>query len=216
MTEKEWLTCADPAPMLDFLRGKVSERKVRLFAVACCFRVRPFLGKSSRQLVEITEQFADGLTSETELRTANLAYDADGDPALHAAADPGAILPHAIQASKLASNIAGHEFKSINLENRTAFDECITNEQAAQCEILRDIIGLFPFRMAKVKRSSLAPSATSLAQTIYDERVFDRMPILADALEEAGCTNAEILGHCRSAGPHVRGCWVIDLLTGRE
>jgi len=51
-----------------------------------------------------------------------------------------------------------------------------------------------------------------LAQAIYDDRAFDRLPILADALEEAGCTNIDILEHCRVPGPHVCGCWVVDLL----
>jgi hypothetical protein len=55
-----------------------------------------------------------------------------------------------------------------------------------------------------------------LAQAIYDDRVFDRLPILADALEEAGCTNADILNHCRRPGEHVRGCWVVDLLLGKS
>src|SRR5581483_3643837 len=55
-----------------------------------------------------------------------------------------------------------------------------------------------------------------LAQAIYDERAFDRLPILADALEEAGCTNADILNHCRQPGEHVRGCWVVDLLLGKS
>ena len=55
-----------------------------------------------------------------------------------------------------------------------------------------------------------------IAQAIYDDRAFDRMPILADALEDAGCTDRAILDHCRSEGPHVRGCWVVDLLLGKE
>jgi hypothetical protein len=55
-----------------------------------------------------------------------------------------------------------------------------------------------------------------LAQVFYDERAFDRLPILADAQEDAGCTDAATLGHCRGLGPHVRGCWVIDLLLGKE
>jgi hypothetical protein len=56
----------------------------------------------------------------------------------------------------------------------------------------------------------------ALAEAIYDERAFDRLPILADALEEAGCTNADILNHCRQPGEHVRGCWVVDLILGKE
>jgi hypothetical protein len=59
-------------------------------------------------------------------------------------------------------------------------------------------------------------TVTELAQAIYTDRAFDRLPILADALEEAGCTDAAILEHCRGPGPHVRGCWVVDLLLGKE
>jgi hypothetical protein len=55
-----------------------------------------------------------------------------------------------------------------------------------------------------------------LAQAIYEERAFDRLPILADALEESGCYNADLLAHCRSDGPHVRGCWAVDLVLGKE
>ena len=55
-----------------------------------------------------------------------------------------------------------------------------------------------------------------LARTIYDDRRFDLLPILADALEEAGCGDAEILAHCRGPGPHVRGCWAVDLVLGKE
>jgi hypothetical protein len=55
-----------------------------------------------------------------------------------------------------------------------------------------------------------------LAQVIYDERRFTDLPILADALEEAGCTNSDVLDHCRGPGPHVRGCWVVDLLLDKS
>jgi len=57
---------------------------------------------------------------------------------------------------------------------------------------------------------------SSWPKAIYDDRAFDRLPILADALEEAGCEDQDILGHCRSGGEHVRGCWVVDgLLAAR-
>jgi hypothetical protein len=87
----------------------------------------------------------------------------------------------------------------------------------AQVSILKDILN--PFRSAP----SLAPAILTwdggtvpkLAAAIYDERAFDRLPVLADALEDAGCTDAGILGHCRSGGGHVRGCWVVDLVLGK-
>jgi hypothetical protein len=62
----------------------------------------------------------------------------------------------------------------------------------------------------------LTLTVRQLAQAIYDDRAFDRLPILADALEDAGCDNADILNHCRQPGEHVRGCWVVDLLLGKE
>ena len=55
-----------------------------------------------------------------------------------------------------------------------------------------------------------------LAQAIYDDGAFDRLPVLADALEEAGCTDADKLTHCRSEGPHVKGCWVVDLILSKD
>jgi len=83
---------------------------------------------------------------------------------------------------------------------------------------LRDIFGN-PFRPVTVNPGWLAwndGTVPRIAQAIYDERAFDRMTILADALEDAGCTDQDILGHCRSGGEHVRGCWVVDLLLGKE
>ncbi len=85
-------------------------------------------------------------------------------------------------------------------------------------ELIRDIFGN-PFRP-----STIAPerptwnngTVPKLAQTIYDDRRYDIMPILGDALEDAGCTDVQILDHCRGPGPHVRGCWVVDLILGKE
>ncbi len=68
-----------------------------------------------------------------------------------------------------------------------------------------------PFRPVALDPRWLTSTVLDLARTIYDERVYERMPILADALMDAGCDSEEILSHCRSGGPHVRGCWVVDL-----
>jgi hypothetical protein len=87
-----------------------------------------------------------------------------------------------------------------------------------QLRVFRCVIGN-PFRPAQFDCAWLAwngGTIPKIAQAIYDDRAFDRMPILADALEEAGCTNADMLDHCRSGGEHVRGCWVVDLLLRKE
>ena len=81
--------------------------------------------------------------------------------------------------------------------------------------LLRDIFGN-PFRPVTLDPRWLSSNVLDLARTIYDERMFERMPILADALMDSGCDSEEILNHCRSAGPHVRGCWVVDLVLGKE
>ena len=85
-----------------------------------------------------------------------------------------------------------------------------------QVPLLHCIGGPFPFRPVTLNQSWLTTNVVSLAQTIYDQRRFQDMPILADALEDAGCTNQEVLAHCRGEKPHVRGCWVVDLLLGKE
>ena len=88
-------------------------------------------------------------------------------------------------------------------------------EKEKQAFLLRDIFGN-RFRPITFNPSWLTPTVIHLAQSIYGDRAFDQMPRLADALEEAGCTNADILSHCRSEGPHVRGCWVVDLILGKQ
>jgi hypothetical protein len=81
--------------------------------------------------------------------------------------------------------------------------------------ILHDVVGN-PFQPASLEPHWITENVVGLALAIYDERCFDRMPILADALMDAGCFDDEILNHCRSEGPHVRCCWVVDLLLGKE
>lgn len=90
-------------------------------------------------------------------------------------------------------------------------------ELAAHAELLRDIIGPLLFRTVPVMPSWRTSEIIGLAQTMYDQRSFERMPGLADALEQAGCDNPEILGHCRERGRvHARGCWIVDLLLNKE
>ena len=90
-----------------------------------------------------------------------------------------------------------------------------TSERTGSYLFIRDIFGN-PFRPVTLDPTRLIPKVKALAQAIYDDRAFDRLTSLGDALEEAGCHATDILAHCRQVGPHVRGCWVVDLLLGKE
>ncbi|WP_238602601.1 hypothetical protein [Fimbriiglobus ruber] len=103
-----------------------------------------------------------------------------------------------------------------------AVDRLVTNDPRAsddlvsrQSTLARDIFGN-PFRPAPLDPAWQTSTVLSLAEGIYADRAFDRLPILADALEESGCDNTDLLNHCRSEGPHARGCWAVDLLLGKE
>jgi hypothetical protein len=87
-------------------------------------------------------------------------------------------------------------------------------EQRNQANLLRDIFGN-PFRPATFDPAWRTPTVVALARGMYESRDFGAMPILADALQDAGCDNEEVLSHCRGPGPHVRGCWVVDLVLGK-
>jgi hypothetical protein len=80
--------------------------------------------------------------------------------------------------------------------------------------LLRDIVG-DPFRLLSFDPAWRTPTTLAIARDIYADGAFDHLPILADALEEAGCTEHAVLEHLRSRGPHVRGCWPVDLLLAK-
>ncbi|WP_149115354.1 hypothetical protein [Limnoglobus roseus] len=88
-------------------------------------------------------------------------------------------------------------------------------ESAVQANLLRDIFGN-PFRPVAFEAGWRTGTVLGLAEGVYEERAWDRLPILADALEDAGCESEEILGHLRGEGPHARGCWALDLVLGKE
>jgi hypothetical protein len=209
MTEAEWLACTDPNPMLEFLQGtgKASDRKFRLFSVACCRKAWHRIPKAvSRKAVDLAEAAADdpGLLK-------NFPYTAAYDPRWVA---------HKLGLGKgKRGDVAEHAaygttyFFGVAAASRTV--ECGLGD----CQLFRDIFGPLPFCPLSADSSWLAwndRTVVKLARTIYDERLFDRLPILADALEDAGCSDADLLAHSRGAGPHVRGCWVVDLLLGKE
>jgi hypothetical protein len=226
MDETGWLDATDPKVMLTSLTaaGKGSGRKLRLFAVACCRRIWDTLwDPRSRAAVEAAERFADGLASEEELELAwEPAWEAVGFPRRHPS--DGVERPNALAASSAATPDAQEAATCTAWD--AAWDAASHRprhaEQLGQAALLRDIFGN-PFRPALISRAWLTPTVTALATAAYQERLppsgaLDgaRLAVMADALEEAGCTNAELLGHLRGPGPHVRGCWAVDAVLGRE
>jgi hypothetical protein len=214
MTEVEWLAGADWEAMMGYLEGKYlqgegSDRKLRLFACACSRRLWHLLGdERSRRAVEVAERFADGLASPVDLTDAR--YGAED--ALRDAA--GA----AYQAAAAAYHTTGDYLPGVAEEAGFDVTETGLLPPEVVCEMLRDLFGN-PFRPAKAERGWLSGHdgvVPKVAQAIYDERRFCDLPVLADTLEETGCDNPDVLGHCRGTGEHYRGCWVVDLLLGRS
>jgi hypothetical protein len=228
MTEEQWLECSDPDKMLSFLRGKASDRKLRLFAVACCRRIWHLLSdERSRQAVEAGERYADGLIRERELRAiAAAAHQVDTDgfnnaaDAAYLAAEINSPPNHPDAEWGIASETMSGalfadprhiETKSTDLGLRYYPTACI---KEAHCRLLRDIFNN-PFRPVSVRRTWRTTEAVALARSMYDRRSFDHMTDLADLLEVSGCTDSAILEHCRALVGHVRGCWVVDLILGK-
>jgi hypothetical protein len=203
--EITWLACTDPDAMLHFLRGRVSERKLRLFACACIRRIWPLLPDGRcRRAVEVIERCADGLAGRAELQAAL----ADAESV--EAASTGAART-AVRAVVTAWSTAEH---ARSAAAQASHDPA--GERRRQADLLRDLVGN-PFRPAPVKLAWLehrGGRVAQIARTIYDGRRFADLPVLADALEESGCTDAAILAHCRSGGDHALGCWVLDSLLG--
>jgi hypothetical protein len=222
MTEAEWLAKKDPITLLDFLSEKASLRKLRLLTCASCRRLWPALSEEARRSVEAAERYADGLGSRRELRDASGPYYSGvrADNCANLAARPsqgfrrqarGALVQAVVAAS---ADEDGWVRRTVPAIERA--------EKAVQSSLVRDVFGN-PFRPVLPDPGWLTPTVVSLAHSGYDDRIMPcgeldsaRLAVLADAFEEAGCTDAAILSHLRSPGPHVRGCWVFDLLLDKR
>jgi hypothetical protein len=216
MTEPEWLAATDPEPMLAVLEtyGRASDRKVRLATVAC---LRLQFGESQAEILDTVERYADGSVTLAELHECFDYRDllTGSAWALLAAAPPLLARATAPLVSHAASQAASRETA------HTAVTAVREAASAVQCRIFRDIFGN-PFQpAADVDPNWLAwnhDTVGRLAESAYKERELpsgllfsSRLAFLADALEDAGCTDAELLGHLRGPGTHVRGCWALDL-----
>jgi hypothetical protein len=234
MTEAEWLASRHPEKMLEELQYLEKNRKSRLYAVACCQRLLRLDGlprELIRRAVETAERFADGRVNRRELLEARLTprevdlFESHPsclavDQAVSDLCRVGYVSLRDVSLS--AARAMAHtdpELVFVSQHYGYLGKPVSRAECAAQCDFLRDLFGPSPFRRVTVDPSWLAWSGgmiARLAEAIYEDRAYDRLPILADALEEAGCTDADILGHCRGGGNHVQGCWPVDLVLGKE
>jgi hypothetical protein len=240
MTEAEWLACDDPGPMLHRLGAGVGERKSRLFLCALYRRAWHLLDGEGRRAVEVAERLADGLAGEAERLAARepaAGYEVLilNSPKFMSIEASQAVLSPSVggdpdscggRAARAGFGIAAAAIPVPEGGGRDPFGSwkrtvapLLRDEGKGQADLVRDLFRN-PFRPAPaVDPAWLAwdgGRVRKLAEAIYDGRAFDRLPALADALEEAGCSDAELLGHLREPGPHVRGCWAVDLLLGKE
>jgi hypothetical protein len=175
--------------------------------------------------VEVAEQHADGKATDAERETACAAAEEitafDGDTVISCEIGGAAFLtaepdPSPEDTAHLVAEYVGWEATSSNYQGVDEPDPATqAAERAAQCELVREILGN-PFRPSLVPPAWRSASVLGLAHYIHEEQAFDRLPILADALEDAGCDDADILDHLRGPGPHVRGCWALDLVLGAK
>jgi hypothetical protein len=240
MTEAEWLTSGDfrelvpfvqlcslalyddaPADFRPAMREHLlrlhSRRRFALFGCACCRTIWPLLSDArSRVAIETTESYLDGLADECDW----MAACGEADQARQAVWLKRFASGESIARAKRVATVAAcraaslmHMDAAAEVAAAIAWSSGVS--EAPLADLLRDIFGN-PFRPVEFNASWRTGDVVDLARGIYEQRTFEQLPLLADALMDAGCDSEPILGHCRSAGPHVRGCWVVDLVLGKE
>jgi hypothetical protein len=189
------------------------QRKMSLFGTGCCRRHRSFLRPESQALLDEFEDLLDRLSRPTsaDVCTAGqaLCHRANSVVGLVRPLNPFTYKLRLAVAKAVCYAVSGDAWGAYGY-----FTELDPKEEGAFVHLLRDIFGN-PFRPLSINPTLRTDTAMSLARQMYDSREFSPMPILGDALEEAGCSESEILDHCRLARDHVRGCWVVDLLLDK-
>jgi hypothetical protein len=221
-------------------RRKAGQRKLRLFGCACCrLRWDDMVQPGSRAAVEFVERWADDPSAAAGLEQAQQeAAKADGEVFdywvvrgnWNKGPEARAQSQEQREASEAARGLvhpsAGMSARANDVMRRRVGEGAPGTDQekthrawksrlGRMAHLLRDIFGN-PYRPVKLKPAWRTAAVVGLAQTMYESRDFAAMPVLADALEDAGCDNPHVLAHCR--GPtafHVRGCWAVDLVLGR-
>jgi len=237
MTEEEWLTAEYSEPLLHFIEPKVSDRKLRYFDIACARRISPLLvHDDSAYAVEVLERFAESqcgtdVFAELSWHVEGAAFAAEygNIPWLDAieklpisvlaefGANPSYPVKSARDIITSAAYFIDRIFGPVPSERGCGNQPpSPTGGYFQPVSLVHEVFGN-PFRTVKFRRAWRTDTAVALARTMYDARDFSAMPILADALQDAGCDNDDILAHCRDTSlTHVRGCWVTDLVLGKS
>jgi hypothetical protein len=247
MTEAEWLASRDPAELLDYLSSPdswadgldepsdVTDRRIRLFAVACCRLIWHLIAEQSRDALEVCERHADCAATDEQLEDASdyltkVMFEAvgrDGSDSLAANVtcaastaaftEPDYPLNVYLSTAVARAREAGHPLGPLGGQG---VEVARLDGYGAEADLVREVFGN-PFRRVALERAWRTPAVVSLARAAYEERIpptgdldLSRLAVLSDALEEAGCDDAAILDHLRSPGPHVRGCWALDVVLG--
>jgi hypothetical protein len=222
MTEEEWWAATDAKELVVWLHFAIwpTKRKFRLLAAAWSRRLLPLVANVSplADLIAATEALADGGATPESLLQLHAACDLDernGRPRVEASAwaaileTPDLYINVGVGIYPLS--VLAYACDALSCEQSPG----TTGVASDFVQPIHELFGPLPFHDIEISPSWLTSDVRLLAQGIYDEKAFDRMPILADALQDAGCDNEDILAHCRAGNwEHVRGCWVIDLLLG--
>jgi hypothetical protein len=214
-----WSRYAIDRPAATSFGRMIGGRRLRLLACACCRKLWHRMTARDQELLVQAERHADGKANKSKL-TRSIGGNVDNGLTSVAVAlcayihnDAEMLFDAIITVRRVAGELElGHIVHTqgdVDLVRQYTY-----SVEDMQFQLLRDMICVIPnFQFQKAWRTS---SAVGIAQAIYAERAFDRLPILADALQDAGCEDADVLAHCRGPGPHVRGCWVVDLVLGKE
>jgi hypothetical protein len=221
-SESAWFKSKTPISLFQTLKGKKMPRQRRLIAVEACLPwIAEMQDRKSRQAVEVADRFLNGVASADELEQAFLSAQKIAEKRIeecHRATENKAERWNAWRlcyAAQLCATRSGSDEAALEILKRTTRmrPEADEAENVKLCELIRDIVGN-PFRpVPKLDPVWLSWNESvigKLARSMYETRQFKDMPILGDALEEAGCDDEQVLTHCRSTAEHVRGCWVID------
>lgn len=227
MTEEEmlitWTACdTSPGDTLANFRRMRTDRKWRLFAVACCRRIEHLLpDERSRKSIELAEKHADGAIADSVLIQARQDAEKGYDQVAKSRSKSRQSLLSAATAAIWCSMMPDKDGVvevacQCTFSAHRAIAKKPSDEVYEQAYLLQDVFG-GKNPSVKLDPAWRTSSVVALANGIYEERAFDRMPILADALEEAGCENKRILSHCRDPkGRHTRGCWVVDKILEKK